>query len=340
MGEGIDLIADGLRTPNDAAHGSRKRTPAVRYDEPRMTIVSIGGISTDVVATVDTLPAAGACRPASGFAEGVGGKGANQAVAAARLGMPVLLIGAVGDDDRGRRALSGLEAESVNVARVMQIRGAATGAFVLVRDGEGAKQATVFPGANALLTPGRVDDAADVIRTATAVLVQLEIPLDSVLRAARIAHDASVPLILDPSPARSLPDELLRRARAVKPNAHEARALTGIDVHDRVTARLAAMALLDRGVALVAVEAGGDGNLFLTREEEVFVPRLAIPPVDRLGAGDALTAALAVALTESMPLARAARFASAAAALTTRSPGAQAALPRRAEVETLLQAGE
>jgi ribokinase len=190
------------------------------------------------------------------------------------------------------------------------------------------------------MTPERVDDAADVIRVASAVLVQLEIPLDSVLRAARIAHDAGVPLILDPSPARSLPDELLRRTTAIKPNASEARALTGIDVHDRATARSAAAALLDRGIALVAVEAGGEGNLFLTRDEEIFVPKLAVPSVDRLGAGDALTAALAVALTESMPLARAARFASAAAALTTRALGAQASMPSRAETEMLLQAGE
>jgi ribokinase len=301
-----------------------------------MTIVSIGGIHTDVLVTVDTLPAPGTCRPATGFAEGIGGKGANQAVAAARLGATAILIGAVGGDDRGRRVLSRLEGESVHVGHVIRAAGA-TGAFVLVRDGAGVKQATVLPGANALLTPDRVDAAADVIRTASVVLVQLEIPLESVLLAARIAHDAGVPLILDPSPARSLPDELLRRATAIKPNAQEARALTGIEVHDRVTARRAARALLDRGVGLAAVEAGDEGNLFLTREEEIFVPKLAVPSIDRLGAGDALTAALAVALTEPMPLARAARFASAAAALTTRTLGAQTAMPTRAEVETLLQ---
>lgn len=304
-----------------------------------MTVVSIGGISTDVVVTVDSLPGAGACRPASAFAEAVGGKGANQAVAAARLGTSVVLIGAVGDDDRGRRALTTLEAESVNVAHVIRASNADTGAFVLLRNGEGAKQATVLPGANALLTPDRVEDAADVIRAATAVLVQLEIPLESVLRAARIAHDAGVPLFLDPSPVRLLPDGLLRCTRAIKPNAQEARALTGIDVHDRATARRAAVALLDRGVALAAVEAGDEGNLFMTRGEEIFVRKLAVPSVDRLGAGDALTAALAVALTESMPLALAARFASAAAALTTRGLGAQTAMPSRAEVETILQDG-
>ena len=305
-----------------------------------MTIVSIGGINSDVLVTTDTLPGVGACRPASGFAEGVGGRGANQAVAAARLGAAVILIGAVGDDDRGDRVVSRLEGESVHVGHVIRAGGAATGAFVLLRDDTGAKQATVLRGANALLTPEHVDAAADVIRTASVVLVQLEIPLDTVLRVAEIAHDAGVPLILDPSPARSLPDELLRRARAIKPNAQEARALTGIGVHDRATARRAALALLDRGVALVAVEAGDDGNLFLTRDEEIFVPKLAVPPVDRLGAGDALTAALTVALTESMPLARAARFASAAAALTTRALGAQTAMPGRAEVETLLQGSD
>lgn len=303
----------------------------------RMAIVSVGGISTDVIATVEALPAPGACRRASAFDERVGGRGANQAVAAARLGARVLLIGAVGNDERGQRALSILEAESVNVSGVIRSDDAATGAFVLVRDTGGAKQAAAFPGANTLLTPGHVNDAADVIRTASAVLVQLEIRLESVLRVAAIAHDAGVPLILDPSPVRSLPDELLRRTRVVKPNAQEARALTGIDVRDRGTARQAARALLDRGVALAVVEAGDHGNLFLSNDEEIFVPKLAVPSVDRLGAGDALSAALAVALTESMPLARAARFASAAAALTTRLPGAQTSMPARSEVETLLQ---
>lgn len=305
-----------------------------------MRIVIIGGISTDIVATVDALPVAGACRRASGFAEGAGGKGANQAVAAARLGASVVLIGAVGFDDRGRRILATLETESVDVAHVIQARGVATGAFVLVRDGDGAKQATVMPGANLLLTPDRVDDLADIIRAASVVLVQLEVPLESVLRAVRIAHDAGVPVILDPSPARSLSDELLTRVWAIKPNAQEAQALTGIDVHDRVTAHSAATALLKRGVALVAVEAGSEGNLFLTHDEEIFVPKLPVPAVDRLGAGDALTAALAVALNESMPLARMARFASASAALTTRALGAQAAMPNRSEVETLLRTKE
>ncbi len=302
-----------------------------------MTIVCLGGISLDIVSTVEALPVAGSCRKATSLAIGAGGKAANQAVAAARLGSAALLIGAVGDDDCGRLVRSALEAESVDVRHVSRIAASPTGAFVLVRDATGEKQAVVLPGANAYVTPELVEDAADVIAAGRALLVQLEIPFESVLRAARIAHDAAVPLIVDPSPPRELPDELLRLAAVIRLNAREAETVTGIGVRDRVSARAAASALLSRGVRLAAVEAGDEGNVFLTADEEIFIPKLAVPSIDRLGAGDALTAALAIALAERMPLGSAARFASAAAALTTRAPGAQTSMPTRAEVETLIR---
>ncbi|MCU1246110.1 MAG: rbsK [Acidobacteria bacterium] len=303
-------------------------------DRPR--IVSIGGATIDLLVQLADLPAAGQCKVADAFYEGVGGKGANQAVAAARLGADAALVAAIGDDERGLRILTRLAAENVDTAHVLRIAETPTGGVVIQRDRRRHKQVAVLPGANGRLGAAEIEAAAKVIRGAAVVTLQLEIPMEAVLRAAELAGDAGVLLILDPSPARQLPGELLRRAAVLKPNAHEAQVLTGIEVTGRSSAHLAARHLLERGVGLVAIEAGEEGNLFLSRSEEVFVPLFDIEALDATGAGDAMTGALAVALAEGMPLQQAARFAAAAAALSTRRHGAQDAMPSREEVERLL----
>lgn len=269
--------------------------------------------------------------------QGLGGKAANQAVAAARLGGEVSLIGAVGNDPAGVFVLQRLAAEGVDVGLVRRDANDATGTVVLQKDDDGHKQTAVFSGANAGVTPEHIDAAADAIRAARVVLVQLEIPLDTVARVLHLARSSSVPVILDPSPVRSLPPDLVRGATIVKPNAIEARALTGIEVTDVDSARRAAARLLEMGVETVAIEAGSAGNLFCTGGEEVFVPLFEVDSVDATGAGDTLVGALAVAMTESRSLRSSARLATAAAALATRSFGAQTAMPRREEVEELLR---
>jgi ribokinase len=303
-------------------------------DRPR--IVSIGGATIDILMQLAELPAAGQCKVAEALYEGVGGKGANQAVAAARLGADAALVAAIGDDERGLRILTRLAAENVDTAHVLRIAETPTGGVVIERDHRRHKQVAVLPGANGRLGAAEIEAAVEAIRGAAVVTLQLEIPLEAVLRAAELAGEAGVLLILDPSPARQLPDELLRYAAVLKPNAHEAEVLTGIEVTGRSSAHRAAQRLLERGVGLVAVEAGEEGNLFLSRTDEVFVPLFDIEAIDATGAGDAMTGALAVALAEGMPLAQAARFASAAAALCTRRHGAQDAMPSREEVERLL----
>jgi ribokinase len=298
-------------------------------------IVSVGGIAIDVTVQTPQLPAPGQCVVASAVHRGLGGKAANQAVAAARLGVVVALIGAVGDDANGELALSRLVAEGVAIEHVHRDAGATTAMVLLQMDAAGRKQAAVLPGANRHVTPDIIDAAAEVIASARVVTVQLEIPMEAAGRAIELARGGGAQVILDASPARTVPPELLRAASVVKANAAEGRALTGIEVNGVESARAAARRLLELGVRLVVLEAGGDGNLFLSAEEEVLLPLYDVVAVDRTGAGDALVGALAVAMVERWPLARAAAFATAAAALTTRSLGAQAGLPNRDEMERL-----
>lgn len=300
-------------------------------------IVSVGGIAADIILRTSSLPAAGRCVIARELYQGLGGKGANQAVAAARLGGDVALIGAVGTDTAGEVALAGLVAEHVGVEYVVRAPGA-TGTVVIHRGDDGEKQTVVFPGANACVTRDTIAAAAPVLAAARVVVVQLEIPLETVVCVVETIRNSDVLLILDPSPVRTLPRELLAAAAVVKPNASEATALTGIKVQDLASARAAATRLLQMGSAMVAIEAGDDGNLFVSRTDEVFLPLHDVAPIDATGAGDAMVGALAVALVEGRELREAAFFASAAAALTTRGLGAQAAMPTRAELERWLAA--
>lgn len=301
-------------------------------------IVSVGGIATDLILRLPKLPAAGTCVTATELYHGLGGKGANQGVAASRLGGRVALVGCVGEDDAGRSALARLASERVAVEHVARDGTVGTGTVVLQRGPDHEKQVVVFPGANGRVDAAMIDAAAPAIVAARVVLVQFEIPLEAVQRVAGIVRQSSARLLLDASPIRSLPPELLRAATAVKANASEASALTGIPVRDLASARAAAAELLALGVELVAIEAGREGNLFASRGEEVFLPLHDLPSSDITGAGDTMAGALAVAMVEGRSLRETATFAAAAAALATRGLGAQSAMPTRAELEQWLTA--
>ncbi|HEV7919943.1 MAG TPA: PfkB family carbohydrate kinase [Thermoanaerobaculia bacterium] len=301
-------------------------------------IVSVGGIATDLILRSPKFPSPGTCVTATELRHGLGGKGANQAVAAARLGGRVALVGRVGDDDAGRSALARLSAEGVAVDRVTRDRSVGTGAVVIHRNDAEEKQAVVFPGANARLQPEGIDAAALLLASARVVLVQLEIPLATVERVLETVRAGNAQLILDVSPVRALPPAMIRAAAVIKANAAEATAVSGIRVRDVASARAAAARLLELGARLVAIEAGPEGNLFASASEEVFLPLYDIAAVDATGAGDTLVGAFAVAMVEGQTLREAARFACAAAALATRQLGAQTAMPTRAELEAWLAA--
>jgi ribokinase len=299
-------------------------------------IVVVGSINSDFSARGPHLPKPGETTRGKLFHEGPGGKGANQAAAAARLGARVTMIARIGTDDRGRAGRDNLRKLGVNTDHIAEVAGTQTGAALLLVEETGQKEIMVVPGANDRMTAGDVQSVGDVFAGATVVMAQLEVQLAAVLAAFQLAKKAGARTILDPSPAMPLPDELYHLSDIIKPNVREAMTLTGVEVRDRNTARQAADILLGRGVSIVAIQAGDEGDLIVGPGEEHFLPRFDVGAVDATGAGDAFAAGLAVALAEGMPLGEAGSFASATAALATTKFGAQAGLPTRDEVDNLL----
>jgi ribokinase len=299
-------------------------------------VAVVGSANTDFLVRGPKLPAAGETVEGEDYHEGAGGKGANQAVAAARLGARTAFVARIGRDRRGDELARRLEAEGVDLRGLSRDPESPTGAAVIMVDRRGEKAILVAPGANGRMGAADVEAAADVIRAARVVLCQLEIPLEAVLAACRLARAAEARVVLDPAPARPLPDELLPLLDVIRPNASEAEALTGLRVQDRDSARRAAEWLLARGVGAAAVQAAGEGDLLVWPGGECWLPRLPVQSIDATGAGDAFAAGLAVMLAEGRPWAEAGPFANAAAALATTAVGAQAGLPRREAVYRLL----
>jgi ribokinase len=300
-------------------------------------IVVVGSLNSDFLLKGERFPNPGETLKGEVFLSAPGGKGANQAVAAARLGARTALVSCVGRDARGQQLRDAAKAEGVNVDQVHEITGADTGAALIMIDATAEKLILAFAGANAHISLAIVEQAAAWITAAKVLLLQFEAPVESVLMAAKIAHRAGRKVVLDPAPPVAMPDELLPLLTAIRPNAHEAEALTGIRVHDRASAAKAARELQRRGVGIVGTQAGEEGDLLLWHDHEIWLPRLPVKAVDATGAGDAFVAALAVAIAENQRPELAGRFCSAAAALTTTKMGAQPALPFRREVEALMK---
>jgi ribokinase len=299
-------------------------------------VVVVGGLNSDFLIKGNRLPSIGETIDGDTIHEGPGGKGANQAVAVARLGGRVLMIGRVGNDLRGMSLIAALRSEGVNTSFIGRSDESATGAAVIMVDRDGHKQIMVAPGANRELSPLTLRGARDVIGNAKVILLQLEVDISTVAAAVELAVEARKIVVLDPAPAVPLPDDILRHISVIRSNAREAEVLTGIHVTDRDSARRAACWLLDRGVGAVTVQVGDAGNLLVIPGEEHFVPHLAVPSVDATGAGDAFSGALAWSLAQGQPISEAVTFANAAAAYATTVVGAQAGLPRRNDVEDLL----
>jgi ribokinase len=211
-----------------------------------------------------------------------------------------------------------------------------TGASLIQTEKNGDKQMMVSFAATHKLSPEDIQAAAKTIQSAKILLTQLEIPVETVLAAMHIAHEAGVQIIFDPAPPISLPDELFPMVNIIKPDTSEAEFLTGIHVQDRDSARQAAKALLQRGVQAASVQAGHKGNLIVWQDGECWLPQIEVKSVDATGAGDTFAAALAVKLAEGSSLCEAGQFANAAAALSTTKFGARPALPYRDEVEKLV----
>ena len=299
-------------------------------------IVVVGSINTDMVVRALQLPRAGETVLGGDFTQGAGGKGANQAVAAARAGAAVAMVGCVGDDQRGRDAVDGLRREGVEVSQIHRLSEAASGVALIVVDADGQNCIAVAPGANACLTPAMMHHAEPLLAAAEVVLVQLEVPLDAVVETATIASGHGARVILDPAPAQPLPDALWRHLALITPNVTEAAALTGREIRDQGDARAVAGLLLERGVESAIVTLGADGVLVATRQAQIVIGGLAVETVDTTAAGDTFAGALAARLVEGADLVDASRFANAAAAVAVTRMGAQPSVPTRDEITRML----
>ncbi|GAA3055795.1 ribokinase [Streptomyces roseofulvus] len=297
------------------------------------SIVVLGSTNMDLVAYVTKAPARGETVTGRAFRTIPGGKGANQAVAAARAGGEVAMIGAVGADDFGYRLRDVLEHSSVDTDLLRTVEGPSGTAHIVVDD-EGGNAIVVVPGANATVTSLTAGDEA-LIATARLLLLQLELPLSVVVEGAAHAHARGVRTVLTPAPAQPLPPELFDVTDLLVPNEHEAVALTG-----RTDPHAAALALLD-AVPEVVVTLGAAGCLYVARgAEPLTVPAPRVRAVDTTAAGDTFVGALAVALAEGLPMPDALSRAGTAAALSVRREGASISMPYRTEIDAALATPE
>ncbi len=299
-------------------------------------IVVTGSLNMDLVARAPRIPRPGETIIGGDFCTVPGGKGANQAVAAARLGAQVSMIGQVGRDAFAQALLDNLAAAGVDHSFVAQDPDAATGVALIVVDDAGENSIVVAPGANMRLSPTDVDEAESVVAAADALLLQLESPLETVTRAAEVARAHGVTVVLNPAPARSLPDELLALVDVLIPNETETALLTGLPVRDRAEAETAAAALHELGVGTMILTLGERGALLSREQGSEHFAAFEVTPVDTTAAGDAFVGGFAVALTEGRTLSEAVRWGNAAGALATTKLGAQPSMPTRQDLENLL----
>ena len=295
-------------------------------------ILVIGSSNTDMTIKCASLPLPGETVLGGEFITGPGGKGANQAVAAARLGGDVVFVCKVGKDNFGDKAVEGYAKEGIDTSGILR-SDLPSGVALIFVDGKGENSIGVAPGANGDISVEDIESVADLIRSAGVVLLQLEIPVPSVLRAAQIAREAGAYVILNPAPACNLPDEIYPCISLITPNRTETAAITGIEITDDYSAREAVRCLLAKGVGEVALTMGGGGSLIYSRGMFNHIAAMKVDAVDTTAAGDTFCGAIAVAIAEGKNLGESAVFATKASALTVQKMGAQSSIPYRKEIK-------
>lgn len=298
-------------------------------------IVVVGSANTDFVLSMAELPSKGETVLGDQFRVVRGGKGANQAVAAARLGADVTLVARLGADSFGNEALAAYRAEGIRTGFIVQDPDIHSGVALILVNRHGENMIAVGPGANSRLTVADVLAAGSAIREADCLLLQLEIPLDAVQAAAEIAHRHHVRVILNPAPAQKLPPEILNCVDYITPNETETAILAGEDpsAADQDSFQRLATSL---GIPNVIMTLGSRGACILQAGQIQYVPTFPITPVDTTASGDAFNGALAVGLARNESLLQAVRYANAAGAITATRPGAQPSLPTKEEVERFM----
>ncbi len=301
----------------------------------RKPIVVVGSVNLDLVSSVERIPAPGETISGDRFQIFHGGKGANQAVAIARLGYPVSMVARVGDDPFGRRLREGLRSAGVDIRQVTTAKATSSGVALICADQQGQNSIVVVPGANGKLIPADLDKAAPLLRYAGMILTQLEIPFETIEHLAALAERFAVPLMLDPAPARKLPDQLLCQVTYLTPNETETGIICDVGAGEvnPSTAPGIARQLIGRGVRHVLIKMGSQGAYVATAQSDgVLLPPFKVQVVDSTAAGDAFNGGLAVALMRGLGFVSAARFATAVAALSVTRMGAQPSMPAAREV--------
>lgn len=301
-------------------------------------ILVVGSINVDLVVRATRMPSPGETLLGHEFITSPGGKGANQAVGVSRLGGNCRMIGIVGNDAFGEQALANLKTEGVDCDHVATADGAATGVAIIIVDSNGENSIVVAGGANHELVPDDVFAEAAAFEQADVVLLQLELPLPTVRAAMDVARRHGCKVILDPAPARSdLSDEVLR-VDIISPNVTEAEILTGQKAHEERVAKTVALDLISRGAQAAVLKLGSRGSMVVAADGHFYlIPPYKVDVVDTTAAGDAFTAALALAVGRGQKLHQAATFATAAGALACTKLGAQSAMPSADDVTILMQ---
>jgi len=294
-------------------------------------IFVIGSANTDMVIKTDQLPKPGETKLGGHFFMNAGGKGANQAVAAARLGGNVTLIAKLGNDIFGKQTIAALNSENIQTGYIFIDDQSPSGTALIMVNEEGENCIAVAPGANANLLPPDIDKVKK-FGEAAIILVQLEIPLQTITYIAKTAKSNRQKLIINPAPAQKLGNDLLDGLYLITPNETETHVLTGINVWDQKTASEAAASFLSRGVENVIITMGNQGAYFQNNDFKIMIPAPKVKAMDTTAAGDVFSGALTVALTEMMDWEKAIRFAVQAASISVTRMGAQSSIPYRKEI--------
>lgn len=302
-------------------------------------IVVVGSSNTDLIIKVPEIPRPGETLLGGEFMTFPGGKGANQAVAAARAGGDVIFIASVGDDPYGEEAMKGYRLDNINIENIKVCKGVPSGIAMITISDIGENAITVAPGANAELTPADMEEIEEPFLEADYMLIQLETPLETVQKAVELCSEFNTRVILNPAPATDLPDEILEKVSIITPNVIEAERLTGIIVTEEKTAAEAADLLHKQGIETVIITMGALGAYLSDRATGTrkMVPGFRVKAVDTTAAGDVFNGQFAVSLAEGRQLERAIVEAHAAAALSVQKLGAQSSIPRREETDYLLE---